>query len=75
MQSGSADSVLTEREKALKAYVMYARPTIVDCNRNSCLVFVSSAGRTARECCVKLPVSNISRILRNSGLAADVSIA
>ena len=75
MQYVSADIVLTEIEaKAFKTYVLCARPTIVDCNSNFCIIFVSSTGRTARECCVKLPVSNVTKILRNSGLAAGVSV-
>lgn len=75
MSYGSADLVLNKtEERALKAYMLYARPVVTDCHSDSCPVFVSSVSSgDGRECCSKLHLSNISSIVKKVALKAGVT--
>ncbi|MPC24060.1 hypothetical protein E2C01_017132 [Portunus trituberculatus] len=75
MTFGSAEVVLNSiEERALKAYMMYARPLVTTCQADSCPVFLSSVlyGH-ANECCVGMNISNVTAILRKISLKAGVS--
>ena len=74
MQYGSAEIYLNDVvERAHRAYMLYARPTVTKCSNDSCKVFITSGSSTPDECCIKLPLANVSGIVRTIAVAAVVS--
>ena len=76
MAYGSANLVLNRtEERALKAYVLYARPIATSCQKEGCPVFTSRmAGRKDIEaCCVKLQLTSVSAILKKVAVKAGVT--
>ena len=71
MSFGSAVVLNSVEDRAMKAYMMYARPIITDCQLESCPVLLSSIG-TGNECCGKMHISNVTAILQKLSLKAWV---
>lgn len=62
VQYGRAELILNETKKrALQAYVLYARPCVTDCRKDSCPAFISWMKATPSECCIKLLLSNMTK--------------
>ena len=73
-QYGSAEIVLSEtEEKVLRAYMMYARPFASKCRKETCPVFIGVSNQSSEDCCAKIPLWNITAIVRKTSVAAGIS--
>ena len=73
MVYGSAEFILSSTEdKALRAYMQYRRIIVNRCKKDSCPVFISITDFSPSECCIRLPLTNVTSILRKVALAAVI---
>ena len=71
---GGAEVILSAKEEAaLRAYMLYARRFGSDCNNDACPVFACNALPCPAECCIKLDLSNVAKIVRKTALKAGVA--
>lgn len=74
MFSISADIVLNPvEERALQAYMFYARPFITECKLKSCPVFINSTLGKEEKCCGKMCFSNMTKKFKKVAIKAGLS--